>query len=252
MKKPNDEVIEYATSEPTPSDDRIRQRARNAPAAIKRSMDAARAARGALPLWEKASKRSARPPVRPTAAKVVLFGHCTPGTSLPVKAATDGLLLPERFERGAFRSSLAAVAAGTAVVELRDGHDGRVVATTSDGTLLLTADTEAGIAIEGTITNSVGSRRLIAEAFSGAVGLSVGFRPRRVEIVGTGARRVRVIHEASVHHIALIRPEHGGVPAYPSRVRACMGTSSTRIAIGRGRAFIDAMRELLRQEGRKS
>jgi hypothetical protein len=243
------ELVEHAAM-PSPTgmlgDDEIRERARNAPPHIKQSIDERRIARGMRSLWSTAERRSAmrpRPPATPT-SHVMLFGCIAPGTSVPVMAATDGLLLRERFEPDAFRASLKLITEDRVHIELLDGHDGPALASTLDGSLLLTAGKATGVAIEARVENTGANAGLLAEAFSGTLGLSVAFRPRRMEIIG---KRHRVVHEASITHVALVRPCHGK-PAYATRVRAIYGTSAAHAAIGRSRAFIDAMRVILRQE----
>jgi hypothetical protein len=132
-------------------------------------------------------------------------------------------------------------------VILRDGHDGHTLAASDDGTLTLAADDTLGLRMTAVIGNTAANKRLVLDTASGKVSLSVGFKPRRVEIVREAGRRVRVVHEADVHHVALIRP-HQGRAAYPSRVRVVMGRGEYVAAIGRGKAFIDAMRAVMKQE----
>jgi HK97 family phage prohead protease len=239
-------IIEYAALSGRMSDSELRERCRNAPLHIKRSMDAARIARGSRPLWGNAASRASKPAARPT--HCTLTGYVTPGLSVPVAAATDGLKLPERFAPGAFRASLKAIAEGREFVILHDGHDGAGIASTDIGTLTLAADDTLGLRMQAVVPLDAAHDRLIRDARNGKVSLSVGFRPRRVEIVREAGRRVRVVHEADVHHVALIR-EHQGRAAYPSRVRAVLGRGEAVAAIGHGKAFIDAVRAVMRQEG---
>ena len=246
------QVIEYAACrlQGGMSDAEIRERARNAPEAIKRSMDAARVARGARPLWGSAASRSVKPAAtvkRAPPTHVTLTGYVTPGLSTPVVAGTDGLKLPERFAPGAFRASLRAIADGQEFVILQDGHDGAGIAATDVGTLTLAADDTLGLRMTAVIDNTPANKRLVYDTASGKVSLSVGFRPRRVEIVREAGRRVRLVHEADVHHVALIR-EHQGRAAYPSRVCVSMGRGELASAIGRGKAFIVATKAVMKQE----
>lgn len=237
-------IIEYAALSGRMSDSELRERCRNAPLHIKRSMDAARVARGARPLW--ASKPAAAVKRAPP-SHVTLTGYVTPGLSTPVVAGTDGLKLPERFAPGAFRASLKAIAEGQEFVILHDGHDGAGIAATDTGTLTLAADDSLGLRMQTVIPIDAKHERLVRDARNGKVSLSVGFRPRRVEIVREAGRRVRLVHEADVHHVALIR-EHQGRAAYPSRVRAVLGKGATAAAIGAGKAFIDATQAVMKQE----
>ena len=246
----NGAVIEYAAISGRMTDAEIRERARNAPEAIKRSMDAARIARGVRPLWGSAASRASKPAAavkRAPPSHVTLTGYVTPGLSTPVVAGTDGLKLPERFAPGAFRASLKAIAEGQEFVILHDGHDGAGIAATDTGTLTLAADDSLGLRMQTVIPIDAKHERLVRDARNGKVSLSVGFRPRRVEIVREAGRRVRVVHEADVHHVALIR-EHQGKAAYPSRVRAVLGKGATAAAIGAGKAFIDATQAVMKQE----
>ena len=243
----NGTVIEFAACrlQGGMSDAEVRERARNAPDAIKRSMDAARIARGAKPLWGNAASRSVKPAA--TATHCTFVGYICPGTSCPVAAASDGLRLPERIDPSAFRESLKAISEGKDFVMLRDGHDGETIAATANGTLRLAADDSLGLRLAAVIPIDAKHERLVRDARNGKVSLSVGFRPRRMEIVREAGRRVRLVHEADVHHVALIR-DHQGLAAYPSRVRAVLGKGATAAAIGAGKAFIDATQAVMKQE----
>jgi HK97 family phage prohead protease len=224
---------------------RSMSRVNETPEAIKRSMDAARVASGAKPLWGNAASRSVKPAA--AATHCTLAGYVTPGLSTPVVAGTDGLRLPKRFALGAFRASLKAHPERQEFVILHDGHDGAGIAATDNDTLTLAADDSLGLRMQTVIPIDAKHERLVRDARNGKVSLSVGFRPRRVEIVREAGRRVCVVREADVHHVALIR-EHQGKAEYPSRVRTVLGKGATAAAIGAGKAFIDVTQAVMKQE----
>lgn len=148
---------------------------------------------------------------------VVIVGACCPGRSTPVKAAYDGLLLPEVIDPRAFDRSLRMIRKGDAVVALEAGHRGLEMASTRWGTLDLMTCERSGLLLVARVRASKMNAGMLAHAMAGKLGLSVSMVPRRIEIVMRGGRRVRVIREADLHSIAALwqRDVHGRA-CYPA------------------------------------
>lgn len=250
-------LVEYAGgSVPSGmSDAEQRERLRNAPRWWRESFDRKREARGMPPLFRETRVATAAPPKPskpPRKRKVpkawTLVGCVTPGTSTPVAAATDGLVIPERFEPGAFDRSLKALANRETFVDLTDGHGGKVIASTTDLTLKVYADASVGLIAQASIANTAGNRAFIYEVASGTVGYSVGYRLLRASIErGRNGRRVRVVHAATIDHVAVIRGKAGGKPSYSSRVRLVPFGTDDRVA--RLKAALDGLKVICKQEG---
>jgi hypothetical protein len=250
-------MIEYAQM---PSADQLRQKFAGAPAEWRAALDANRIKRGMEPLWAtpapakqvakqtrtaKPSKadggNSVLPPSRrgPQTFNVrglkielpALPRHCgkvvglvCPGVSNPVRAAGDLQLLPERVAPNAWRSYLQDVADGKAVCELQSGHYGPVVASTRDGTMVLSADLVEGLQIECTFTvggTEAALHRRIRDNPK-AIGLSCDLVPVRWHHEQRDGKTVRVVDECRLQsHVAVMLPGQGTGAAYTlSRVAA--------------------------------
>jgi phage head maturation protease len=234
------------------TDEELRERAATAPAHIKRSIDNYREARGMRRLWGRAGESAARrtttgPKDVPRTTRLLVVGFVAPGVSAhKTVVATDGLLLPERIQPGAFNATLREVAAGKRVVTLHDGHDGEELATTEDGTLMLAVDDTAGLVVQAVFDDASYRRALMADCFCGKVGLSVGVIPQRISIGKHRGKQTRSIDEGTLHHVALIR-EDQGKPAYRTKVFAAFLDDAEAVKIARARAAVAALEVVLRQ-----
>jgi hypothetical protein len=152
---------------------------------------------------------------------------------MPVTAATDGLHLPEIVMPGAFDRSLRAIHAGTAHVDLEEGHGGEVLASSRDETLTFSSSPNTGLMAAARV--QVGRHRsvMLSAAAEGTLGLSVSMLPRRMEIQKRGGRQVRVIHEADLKALACLwnRFDHGQ-PAYRA-ARMWMAFESDKAGVKR-------------------
>lgn len=248
----NGQLVEYAGGGGFgPSASEQRERCRNAPAWWRSSLDRSRQLRGLSPLWPELRHEAAATPTGVARSRLTsmpawrLVGCVTPGTSEPVIAATDGLRLPERFAPSAFAKSLRSFK--DYPVTLQIDHGGPVIASTEGGTLALTVDPVVGLVIEGRVANVPQYQRLVNEAACGEVGLSVSCVPYRVTFETINGKRHRVIHEAGLRHVALIRKKTGGRPAYRSRVRVMPWDKSSDV--GRLQAVLDGLRIACQQDG---
>jgi len=147
-----------------------------------------------------------------------ISGACCPGrSSIAVAGGPGGTTVRERFQPGAFDEELRSIDRAWSVVELRDGHAGPVLATTSDNSLTFEVAPLVGLIATARATSARWSAGILADVREGRAGLSIAFRPQRVtfETDHRGAK-VRVVHEAGIDHVALIRPATGR-PVYPTR-----------------------------------
>jgi len=201
------------------TDAAVRVAARNAPDHIKRSLDRQRQRDGLAPLWH--VERRAKQP-----AAIVLVGACSPGISTPVLCATDGLRLPEMMAPSAVENSLRMVKARAVNVELLEGHAGEAITDTKSGGLEFLSGAGAGLMLVARVPVKQANARMLANALAGTMRLSIGFVPRRTEIIRHNGRKVRSFREIDLHHVAVLwdREEHG-TPCFPAaRVWAAFDT----------------------------
>ena len=235
------------------TDEEARQRCAGAPSHIKRSIDRYREARGMRRLWARDGKSPIGTPTEPRgvpiADKVMLVGVVAPGLSAVRVAATDGELLRERIEPTAYAACLRGVANKTLVVTLQDGHGGDAVATTEVGTLQMAVDDVAGLVVQAVVPICSLHRQLLADAFAGECGLSLGLRPSRIELVRERGERVRVVRETVVDHVALIRG-HQGRPAYQGKVFAALTADAEAMRMARAKAVVASLEMILEQRKR--
>ena len=242
------------------TDDEARERCASAPLHIKRSIDAYREARGMRRLWARDGRSPYRTPAEPGGEpaeplkratlpdKVMLVGVVAPGvSSMAVKTATDGELLREKITPDAFRHFLRGVTNGTSVVRLTDGHGGDTLADTADGTLQLAIDDVAGLVVQAVVPVMSLHRAVLAGAFQGEAGLSLGLRPVRVEFKRMKGERVRVIREAAIDHVAVIRP-HQGEPCYRTKLFAGFVNDDKGMKAARAKAVLYALEGMKDQQ----
>jgi len=241
-------MIEYAQM---PSADRLRKSLAGAPAEWRAAVDANRLQRGMEPLWatpapakQVAKQARTAKPVQPTRRGPQVFNvrgqrielpalprHCgkmvalvCPGVSNPVKAPGDMVLMPERVAPGAWRNYLRAIEAGEAVCELQVGHFGQTVASTKDGTLVLSADLVEGLQVEAVFGVGGYEATLHRQIRNKPehIGVSCDMIASRWHHEQRDGKTVRVIDEARLQsHVALLLPTGKATAAYRlSRVAA--------------------------------
>lgn len=236
------------------SDAEALERCRNAPTHVRRIIDDERETRGLRRLWTRDGKSPApRTPAGSRGASmrdgVMLVGVVAPGLSaMRVRVATDGELLRERIEPAAFERAVRAVKAGTSVVRLTDGHGGDTLADTKSGTLQFAVDDVAGLVVQAVVPLRSLHRQLLADAFDGWCGLSVGLRPVRIELQREDGERVRVVKETAVDHVAVIRAYAGqGTPCYRTKLFAALVMDDRATKAARAKALVDALEVMHRQ-----
>jgi len=176
----------------------------------------------------------AAPPRRRSPPEAVVVGVVCPGVSVPVAWQNEERAMPEAVHVDAFKVFMRLLAKGSRHVELQDGHDGPRLASTRDGSLRLTADRVVGIVIDADLRALPAG--LLAELKSGRVGLSAGIQPERGghRVVWRDGRELRMIFNASLRHIAIVRPGRG-LPAYRAAV-ASVATAVDAAAVAAARA----------------
>jgi len=236
--------------------DAARVATRHAPLLIKRQIDRARSRHGMAPLWAMETRsldefnarqeRTAQLMASASSAGVIIGAAC-PGLSIPIACGFDRHVLPERFTADAFRFSMPAIEARTSDVWLSArGHDAEPIATVKAGTLRLWTDAEVGLMVEATLPATDEGRTIAAEARCGELFLSVGFVPRQMREVKQRGKRVRLISEAALSHVALIRGE--ARPAYKAaRCYHTFAGDTLRLEATRTRARLGAWRAIHEQ-----
>lgn len=227
----------------------LRSKCRNAPAKIKLVIDQGRLRRGLPPLWD---ARELRSTLRPSGL-VAVIGCASPGVSVPVAAALDGEVVPERVLPSAYAGSIRAAKLGRAAVELVDGHgdDARVLANTDDDSLVLSNNSTTGLVVRANL-HVRDHAELLADVYAGRAGLSISFAPRRMSIVRERGRRVRVVEELELVDVAVIRAGRDqGVPAYRyARLFGAMADDVAAVRRASQRAIRHALDGVFKSPGR--
>jgi hypothetical protein len=174
-------------------------------------------------------------PTRPAAARsrppVIgwLAGVCCPGVSKPCHGHVDGLTLPEQFTGNAWRSMLEQLRSGEIEVPLRLEHDGPVLATTRSLDLVFTMNPVYGLEFEARLRDTAACRRVLDEISPTGWGVSIGFkRGKQWTVERAGVGRVRVIDDAVLDHVAIIKGGEHRRAAYPAaRCHAARATASS-------------------------
>jgi phage head maturation protease len=222
--------IEYASTHDAA--ERIRKAFRNAPEEYKRRHFPGVFGTPAVP-----TPPPSRFAKRSTAAICgTLVGSVAPGLSVPVRQALDGVTAPEYFTRSAWKTILADVREGRRV-DLRFGHNGSPMATTTDGTLRFEVHPGVGLMFEARMADDPLHGVFFHSLNANGAGISVGFRRARSKLVSFRGQIVRVIHHAELEHLAVIEPGSGMKPAYASAgvlpVKANAGREALRTAWSR-------------------
>lgn len=233
----------------TNNDATLRSKCRNAPPRIKLLVDRGRQRHGLPPLWDAVELRSR---MRPSGL-VAVFGCASPGVSVPVAAALDGELVPERVEPSAYADSIRDAERGVIDVKLVDGHwpGAAVLASTDDETLKLSSNDSTGLVLRANLHVREHSE-FLADVYAGRVGLSISFRPRRMAVERENGRRVRVIRELDLVDVAAIR-EHKeqGRPAYRhARLYAALADDPAAVRRAREQAIRYALAGVYKPRGR--
>lgn len=222
----------------------LRAKARNAPVSVKLGIDRDRQRRGLAPLWAELRSTS-----RPT-GRVFVFGCAAPGVSVPVAAALDGELVPERVVPSAYAGSIRDAKHGKIEVSLVDGHGqgAAVLATTDADSLVLSCNDTTGLVVRASL-NVREHAEFLADVYGGRVGLSISFLPRRMAIEHEQGRRVRVIRELELVNVAAIR-EHKeqGQPAYRhAKLYAALADDPVAVRRARTRAIASGIQAVYRR-----
>jgi hypothetical protein len=212
----------------------LRTKTQHAPLVVKLGIDRDRERRGLPPLWRECRSK-------PT-GRVYVFGCAAPGVSVPVAAALDGELVPERVLSSAYAVSIRDAKLGKIEVSLVDGHGqgAAVLATTDDDSLVLSCNDITGLVIRASL-HVREHAEFLADVYGGRVGLSISFRPRRMAIEQD--RRVRVVSELELVNVAAIR-EHKeqGRPAYRhARLYAALADDPAAVRRARTRAIAQGL-----------
>jgi hypothetical protein len=227
----------------------LRAKARNAPARIKLLIDAGRQRRGLPPLWDGKELRSRITP----SGRVYVFGCTSPGVSVPVAAALDGELVPERVLPSAYAASVRDAKLGKIEVSLVDGHgeEAAVLATTDNDSLVLSCNDTTGLVIRASL-HVRDHAEFLADVYASRVGLSISFVPKRMAVERENGCRVRIVRELSLVNVATIR-EHKeqGRPAYRhAKLFAALADNPAAVRRARERAIVSGLQAVYGRRGR--
>lgn len=231
------------------NDAALRAKARNAPPRIKLLLDRGRQCRGLPPLWD---HKELRARMRPSGL-VAVFGCASPGLSVPVATALDGEFVPERVLPSAYAASIRDAEFGKIEIKLVDGHGqgAAVLASTDTDTLSLSSNDSTGLVLRANL-NVRDHAEFLADVYSGRVGLSISFRPRRMAVESEGGRRVRVIRELELVDVAALRQHlNQGQPAYRhARLYAALADDLAAVRRAREQAIRHALAGVYKPRGR--
>lgn len=161
----------------------------------------------------KAARTATNPRTAAPAASLVLVGIVAPHVSEPVAVAGEPQPIREQITRDAWRAMLAHVERGRCV-ELLDRHGGVPMATTLHGSLMLSLDGRLGLTFQARLDRERDVVRRIFDWYGRfGAGVSIGFTALKAERRTILGREVRVVTDAVLDHIALVRKIER--PAYP-------------------------------------
>jgi hypothetical protein len=207
----------------------LRHRLRHAPASVRLAIDRNRRAQGLDPLWQRAAgKPHTRPPlIRPRSVRAGktfsyrLFGVVAPHISRPVTLRDGTVCVPETFSDECWPRVIRRLERQSPV-SLRLGHSGHEIASTAGGTLRFHADPKLGLLATADLQElSLGT--LPTRSGSGFVALSVAFVATRTSNATLLGKRVRVVEDCYLHHVAVLAPHDR--PAYPGAVGRVVATN---------------------------
>lgn len=184
--------------------------------------------------------------VSPVDAHYIFAGVAAPATSEEIPTGRNRVLSRERIEPRAFAASVDAINRGHHDITLTDGHGGCVLASTADGTLRVECRPAVGLVVTARV--ACGYRQaLLEDVLQSKAGLSCEFTAHDESVVQDAhGRSVRIVRDASLVGVALIRPEHGR-PAYATRVVAIDAQADNAEREARSKAITNGMAIQLRE-----
>lgn len=205
--------------------DQVAIKLRNAPAWVReRAAGATRAA-----------PATAKPTRQPDRAAVIgwLAGTVCPAVSDPAYSSYDARHLPEQFSDACMAAMRRQTVEQAKPIPITWGHRGPVICTTRNLDALFFVKASLGIyaGLEFQARLDLGNalhRQVLDEAAEG-LGVSIGYVNRRQSIVTRdGIGEVRVIHEASLDHVAILPRASKLQPAFPAA--RCFAAKGRRLA----------------------
>ena len=179
-----------------------------------------------------------------------LSGCVAPSVAVPCFNHADKLRVREQFTPACWEMVLAQSRQSKHPISLRYGHEGDIVASTTDISLTFDIDRLCGLLFDARLRDDRLSRSIVEAASGKGLAVSIAYKRGKGWTVDREGGTVRVIDECIVDHVAVL-PETQN-PAY--RGARCYGeiTSSLGSPLDlRKRATLYAWQELKREAGVK-
>jgi hypothetical protein len=179
-----------------------------------------------------------------------LSGCVAPSVAVPCFNHVDKLRVREQFTPACWEMVLDQARRCKHPISLRYGHEGDIVASTTDISLTFDIDRLCGLLFDARLRDDRLSRSIVEAASGRGLAVSIAYKRSKGWTVEREGGTVRVIDECIVDHVAVL-PEPQG-PAY--RGARCYGeiTSSLGSPLElRKRATLYAWQELKREAGVK-
>jgi hypothetical protein len=177
-----------------------------------------------------------------------LSGCVSPSVAVPCFNHADKLTMREQFTSACWERVLEQSRRGTTPIVLRHGHEGSIIASTSDITLTFDVDPICGLLFDAKLSDDPLGRSIIKAAATTGLAVSIAYKRGKGWTVEREGGTVRVIDECIVDHVAVL-PEAKS-PAY--RGARCYGELTSHLAPPsdlRSRARVYAWREIKREAG---
>lgn len=177
-----------------------------------------------------------------------LSGCVSPSVAQPCFNHADKLRVREQFTKACWEMVLDQSRRGKHPITLRYGHEGSIVAGTSDISLTFDIDRICGLLFDARLRDDKLGRSIIAAASGRGLAVSIAYKRGKGWTVEREGGTVRVIDECIVDHVAVLPA--GQSPAY--RGARCYGELSSCLAPPgalRSQARLYAWQEIKRQAG---
>lgn len=179
-----------------------------------------------------------------------LSGCVAPSVAVPCFNHVDKLRVREQFTPACWEMVLDQSRQSKYPISLRYGHEGDIVASTTDISLTFDIDRLCGLLFDARLRDDRLSRSIVEAASGKGLAVSIAYKRGKGWTVEREGGTVRVINECIVDHVAVL-PEKQS-PAY--RGARCYGELTASLGAPlelRKRATLHAWRELKREAGVK-
>jgi hypothetical protein len=177
-----------------------------------------------------------------------LSGCVAPSVAVPCFNHADKLTVREQFTPACWEMVLDQSRRGRHLISLRHGHEGGIIASTSDISLTFDVDRVCGLLFDAKLRDERLSRSIVQAASIQGLAVSIAYKHGKGWSVEREGCTVRVINECIVDHVAVLPAPQP--PAY--RAARCYGEITSCLAPPselRSRARLYAWQEIKREAG---